>query len=89
MAKTVVGKKRTRGDVPADAVAMLDRVAQLSAGHRKVIEIEQIDSARSRTVRIPDSGDPSNHVLAGDILAAENNETIVQEVVRFVTEAER
>ena len=61
---------------PKDQVVSIDRLRT---------SIAQIDSPRLRTVEIPGSGDPANHVLAGNILAADNNETIVNEIVDFVT----
>jgi hypothetical protein len=35
-------------------------------------------------LRIPTSGDPSNHVLAGDIMSPETNEPVVGSIVRFI-----
>lgn len=46
--------------------------------------LEQIDSPRTETVEIELSGDPSNHVLAGDILAPENNQLVAEHIVRFL-----
>ena len=58
----------------------------------QVIDVEriraalgQIDSPRMETVEIRQSGDPSNHVLAGDILAPANNRLVADHVVHFVT----
>jgi esterase/lipase len=45
---------------------------------------EQITSPRKALVEIPASGDPSNHVLAGDIMAPENNEALAEQVLRFI-----
>ena len=50
--------------------------------------LAQIDSPKTETIEIPLSGDPSNHVLAGDILAPENNAIVADHIVRFVTDSE-
>ncbi len=47
-----------------------------SAPNKKLIEIDEV-------------GDPSNHVLAGDILSPENTERVVAEIVEFVRNADR
>lgn len=44
---------------------------------------EQIDSPYKQLVEIPGSGDQSNHVLAGNIMAAENNQLIADYIVKF------
>lgn len=44
----------------------------------------QIDSPHSEAISIAESGDPSNHVLAGDILAPENNDLVAGHIVRFL-----
>jgi esterase/lipase len=46
--------------------------------------LESIESPMSQLLRLPGSMDSSNHVLAGDILAPQNNTTVVESVVRFV-----
>lgn len=51
---------------------------------RIVAAYEQIDSPQKALIRVPGSGDPSNHVLAGDILAPQNNKTVAGDVVRFI-----
>lgn len=60
---------------PADTV--IDTQRMLSA-------LDQITSPRKETVAIEGSDDPGNHVLAGDIMAPQNNQLIVQTVARFV-----
>ena len=45
---------------------------------------EEIDSPRRQLIRIPGSGDPSNHVLAGDIMSPQNNEPIATSIVHFL-----
>jgi esterase/lipase len=49
--------------------------------------IAQIDSPQKRLVAIEQTGDPSNHVLAGDIMSPENNDLLVDTIVRFVLES--
>jgi len=44
----------------------------------------QMDSPRKQLVAIPGSGDSSNHVLAGDILAPENNLAIAEQIIAFI-----
>jgi hypothetical protein len=44
----------------------------------------QLESPRKQLLEIPGSNDLSNHVLAGDIMAPENNDTIVDAIVGFV-----
>jgi hypothetical protein len=43
-----------------------------------------MDSPRKQLVAIPGSGDSSNHVLAGDILAPENNLAIAEQIIAFI-----
>jgi len=60
---------------PEDAVVDTDRIRSafglMDSPHRELIEM-------------PGSGDPGSHVLAGDIMAPENNERLVEIVVRFL-----
>jgi alpha-beta hydrolase superfamily lysophospholipase len=60
---------------PADTVIDVNRILTsyplLRAPRKKLLEIET-------------SGDQSNHVLAGNILAPENNELLTREVVQFI-----
>lgn len=60
---------------PNDTVVDTDRIVE---AHR------QTTAPRNDLVTIDRSGDPSDHVLAGDILAAENNATVVGHIVGFV-----
>jgi esterase/lipase len=60
---------------PADRVVDTDRIATA---------FEQIDSPQRHLLRIPTSGDPSNHVLAGDIMSPQTSEPVVASIVRFV-----
>jgi esterase/lipase len=46
-----------------------------------------IQAPRKKFVEIEVAGDASNHVLAGDIMAPENNERFVAEIVSFVRDA--
>lgn len=43
---------------------------------------------RKKLVSLRVQGDPGNHVLAGDIMAPENNALVTDQVVRFVKEGE-
>ena len=47
----------------------------------------QIDSPKNAAIKIARSGDPSNHVLAGNILSPENNDLVAGHIVRFLREA--
>lgn len=60
---------------PADRVVDTARIATA---------FEQIDSPHRQLVEIPTSGDPSNHVLAGDIMSPGTSELVVGSIVRFV-----
>lgn len=64
---------------PADTVinveSMLTSLGQVSASRQSLIAIER-------------SGDPGNHVLAGNILSPGNNQAVVRHVVRFVSHAD-
>jgi len=46
--------------------------------------LEQIGAIRSKTVLQEQVGDPSNHVLAGDILSPENTVAVAATIVAFV-----
>ena len=48
--------------------------------------IGQIDSPRKRLVAIERTGDPGNHVLAGDIMSPENNDFVASAIVDFIRE---
>lgn len=61
---------------PSDQVVNVDRI-------RSTLPL--IGSPRAKTIELADSGDPSNHVLAGNILAPENNRLVTEQIVRFVT----
>lgn len=60
---------------PADRVVDTDRIATA---------FEQIDSPHRHLLRIPSSGDPSNHVLAGDIMSPETNDLVAASIVQFI-----
>ncbi len=60
---------------PADTVVDTNRI---------VSAFEEMSSPGKQIISIPGSGDRSNHVLAGNIMAPENNRPIVEQVVRFV-----
>ena len=60
---------------PADTVVDTGRIREA---------FEQIDGARRLLVEIPTSGDPSNHVLVGDIMSPQTNDRVVESIVRFV-----
>ena len=47
---------------------------------------DTIDAPRKRWVDVNEAGDPSNHVLAGDILSPGNTQPFVDEIVGFVRE---
>ena len=44
----------------------------------------RIDAPRKRLIEINDAGDPSNHVLAGDILSPDSTDDIAAAIVEFV-----
>ena len=47
----------------------------------------QMNSSRRRLIEMPDSGDPSNHVLAGSIMSPETNEAVSDSIVEFINSA--
>ena len=53
---------------------------------RMLSSLERIESPRQATFALERSGDPSNHVLAGDILAPENNAAVVERIVAFIND---
>ena len=61
---------------PADSVVDTGRI---------LAAYERIESRGKELVALPGSGDPGNHVLAGDILAPENNGLVAHLIVAFVT----
>lgn len=64
---------------PADTVIDTSRITHA---------FEQMDSPHRQLLTIPSSGDPSNHVLAGDIMSPENNALVTAAIVRFVENPE-
>lgn len=60
---------------PADTVVDVDWIIR---------GVEQLDSPRKQLVELPGSNDANNHVLAGDIMAPENNLTVTKTIVDFI-----
>lgn len=80
--------KFTRNKLP---LTLAQPLLTLYSPNDQVIDTERlesalarIDSPRMKIVRVPASGDPSNHVLAGDILAAENNAAVLAHMLEFL-----
>jgi len=63
---------------PSDTVINVEKIRT---------SLELLDVPRAVTIEISESGDPSNHVLAGDILSRGNNTLIVEHSVRFLRES--
>jgi len=61
---------------PGDSVVDTDRIRSAFV---------QMDSPHRELIEMPALSDPGGHVLAGDIMAPENNDRIVEIVVRFLT----
>jgi len=51
---------------------------------RTVEAYGETDSQHKQLVVIPSSSDPSNHVIAGNIMSPENNGLVVEDIVEFV-----
>jgi len=49
---------------------------------------ELLDSPRKQLLELPGSGDASNHVLAGDIMAPENNLPVTESIVDFILQGQ-
>lgn len=82
LVKYVRGRLPMRLDAPLQVIySPADRVVDTG---RILAAYEQIDSRGKELVALPGSGDPANHVLAGDILAPENNGTVSHLIVAFV-----
>jgi len=47
---------------------------------------DQLQSPRRRLLEITSSGDPSHHLLAGDIMSPENNQAVAESIVSFVND---
>jgi esterase/lipase len=62
-------------DTVIDIASMLEAYQDALAPRKKLISLRV-------------NGDPGNHVLAGDIMAPENNALVTDQVVRFVTEGD-
>jgi esterase/lipase len=60
---------------PADTVVETDRTVEAFG---------EIDSPHKQLIVIPASTDPSNHVIAGNIMSPENNGLVVEDIVDFV-----
>lgn len=60
---------------PADTVVDTARITTA---------FNEIDSARKQLIAIPSSSDPSNHILAGNIMAPENTLPISQDIIQFI-----
>lgn len=82
----LVGYVRDRLPMSMDAPLLVlyspdDAVIDVAAIHRSV---GQIDTPDTSMIEVADVGDLSNHVLAGDILSPETNDTVAQHVIGFV-----
>jgi esterase/lipase len=62
---------------PADTVVDTERITSA---------FEQMDSPHRELIAVPSSGDPSNHVLAGDIMSPGTSELVAANIVRFIKE---
>jgi esterase/lipase len=60
---------------PADQVVDTARIIQ---------SYEQMNSPRRELIEIPDSGDPSNHVLAGSIMSPDTTAAVSDSIIRFI-----
>jgi hypothetical protein len=60
---------------PADTVVDIDWIIR---------GFEQLDSPRKQLVEIAGSEDQSNHILAGNIMAPENNLPVTETIVDFI-----
>lgn len=60
---------------PADTVVETGRTVEAYG---------EIDSPHKQLIVIPSSSDPSNHVIAGNIMSPENNALVVENIVEFV-----
>jgi esterase/lipase len=60
---------------PADQVVDTARIAQA---------FEKMDSPRRELIEIADSGDPSNHVLAGSIMSPDTTAAVADSIIRFI-----
>ena len=60
---------------PSDTVVDTDQI---------ISAFGQIESPGKKLIAIEHSGDASHHVLAGDILAPENNQPVADDIIRFV-----
>jgi esterase/lipase len=60
---------------PADTVVETDRIVEAFG---------EIDSPHKQLIVIPASTDPSNHVIAGNIMSPENNGPVSQDIIQFV-----
>lgn len=49
---------------------------------------DALDVPRKLMIEMSGSGDPSNHILAGDILSPDTTESVVENIVDFVTDAD-
>jgi esterase/lipase len=80
--------KYVRAQLPLDLAQPLlviyspvDRVVDTA---RITRAFEQMNSPRQQLIEIPDSGDPSNHVLAGSIMSPATTSVVADSIVRFV-----
>ncbi len=55
---------------------------------RVVDSFALIDARRKHLQSMPGSGDPSNHILAGDIMSPQTNAQVIQMITSFVSEDE-
>ena len=71
-------------DLSADVLTFYSPNDQVINTGLIVDSLPQLRSPRLETIVVERSGDPSNHVLAGDILAPEHNESVAGSVIEFI-----
>jgi esterase/lipase len=70
--------------VDQSILTLLSPDDQVVSTQATIEALRQIDAPRKRLIEIDDVGDPSNHVLAGNILSPDNTDEVLAQTVDFV-----
>ena len=70
--------------IDQSVLTLLSPNDQVVSPQATLAALQQLEAPRAQIIEFDDVGDPSNHVLAGDILSPGNTDEVVARIVEFV-----
>ena len=74
-------------DIEASVLTLLSPDDQVVSPQATLAAMQQINATRKEIVEVLDVGDPSQHVLAGDILSPDDTDEVLARIVEFIRES--